>query len=56
MWRRTTLTALIVTRRLVCSVVLDQSGWIGCEVHPTSASRVAGCVLIGAAIVLISRV
>jgi transporter family-2 protein len=50
-----TLTALVVTGQLVCSVVLDHFGWFGFEVHPASWMRLAGCVLMVIGLVLIAR-
>jgi transporter family-2 protein len=50
-----TLTALVVTGQLVCSVVLDHFGWIGFELHAASPARIAGCVLMLVGLVLISR-
>lgn len=50
-----TLTALVVTGQLVCSVVLDHFGWFGFEVHPASLGRVAGCVLLVIGLALIAR-
>jgi transporter family-2 protein len=50
-----TLTALVVTGQLVCSVVLDHFGWIGFELHAASPWRIAGCALMVVGLVLISR-
>jgi bacterial/archaeal transporter family-2 protein len=50
-----TLTALVVTGQLVCSVVLDHFGLIGFEVHAASIGRLVGCVLLFAGLVLIWR-
>jgi transporter family-2 protein len=41
-----TLTALVVTGQLLCSVLLDHFGWCGFEIHPANGMRVAGCVLM----------
>jgi len=49
------LTALVVTGQLVCSVVLDHFGALGFTEHALSAGRVAGCVLMIAGFVLITR-
>jgi transporter family-2 protein len=50
-----TLTALVVTGQLVCSVVLDHFGWVGFEVHPASIWRVTGCVLMVIGLFLIAK-
>ena len=41
-----TLTAIVITGQLVCSVVLDHFGWMSFDVHPASWGRIAGCVLM----------
>ena len=51
----TTLTALVITGQLVCSVVLDHFGLIGFEPHALGAGRVLGCLLLLAGVVLIWR-
>ena len=48
-----TLTVLVVTGQLVCSVVLDHFGLLGFEVHVASAGRLAGCALMMAGFLLI---
>jgi transporter family-2 protein len=50
-----TLTAVVVTGQLVCSVVLDHFGALGFTEHALSAGRVVGCLLMIAGFVLISR-
>lgn len=50
-----TLTALLVTGQLLCSVLLDHFGWFGFEIHPANWMRVAGCVLMVGGLTLISR-
>lgn len=50
-----TLTALVVTGQLVCSVVLDHFGALGFTEHALSAGRVVGCLLMIAGFVLIAR-
>jgi transporter family-2 protein len=50
-----TLTALVVTGQLVCSVIVDHFGWVGFEVHPASTWRIIGCMLMVAGLVLIAR-
>ena len=49
----TTLTALVVTGQLVCSVVLDHFGLLGFEPHAIGAGRALGVLLLLAGIVLI---
>ena len=50
-----TLTALVVTGQLVCSVVLDHFGWVGFTEHAASIGRIIGCVLMMAGFFLIAR-
>jgi transporter family-2 protein len=50
-----TLTALVVTGQLVCSVLLDHFGLIGFEVHPAAVGRILGCLLLFAGLLLIWR-
>jgi bacterial/archaeal transporter family-2 protein len=50
-----TLTALVVTGQLVCSVALDHFGAVGFTEHAASAGRVIGCLLMICGIVLIWR-
>jgi transporter family-2 protein len=50
-----TLTALVVTGQLVCSVILDHFGLIGFDVHPATTGRIAGCLLLFAGLALIWR-
>ena len=50
-----TLTAVVVTGQLVCSVVLDHFGAVGFTEHALSGGRVVGCLLMIAGFVLISR-
>ncbi len=50
-----TLTALVVTGQLVCSVGLDHFGWLSFDVHPASMGRIAGCALMIASLILIAR-
>jgi bacterial/archaeal transporter family-2 protein len=49
-----TLTALVVTGQLVCSVILDHFGWLGFEVHCAGWGRISGCLLMIAGLALIS--
>jgi transporter family-2 protein len=50
-----TLTALIVTGQLICSVALDHFGLLGFEAHPAGIARVLGCALLLAGTALIWR-
>jgi transporter family-2 protein len=50
-----TLTALVVTGQLICSVVLDHYGWVGFEVHPASVWRIVGCGLMALGMFLIAK-
>jgi transporter family-2 protein len=49
----TTLTALVVTGQLMCSVALDHYGLLGFEVHAVAPGRLAGCLLLLAGTYLI---
>jgi len=49
------LMALVVTGQLVCSVLLDNFGWIGFEVHHAGFARIFGCVLMVAGLALIAK-
>jgi transporter family-2 protein len=48
-----TLTALVVTGQLLCSVLLDHFGLLGFELHAVSAGRLIGCLLLLAGTALI---
>ena len=50
-----TLTALVVTGQLLCSVVLDHFGWVGFTEHAAGAGRILGCLLMLAGFFLIAR-
>jgi bacterial/archaeal transporter family-2 protein len=50
-----TLTALVVTGQLVCSVVLDHFGWVGFTEHAAGVGRIVGCLLMLAGFFLIAR-
>ena len=50
-----TLTALLVTGQLICSVVLDHFGWVGFSEHAASVGRIIGCLLMVAGFFLIAR-
>ena len=49
------LTALVVTGQLVCSVVLDHFGWVGFTEHAAGMGRIVGCLLMVAGFFLIAR-
>jgi bacterial/archaeal transporter family-2 protein len=48
-----TLTALVVTGQLLCSVALDHFGLLGFELHAVGAGRLVGCALLLAGTALI---
>ena len=48
-----TLTALVITGQLICSVVLDHFGLLGFELHAAGAGRMIGCLLLLAGTLLI---
>jgi transporter family-2 protein len=50
-----TLTALVVTGQLVCSVGLDHFGWVGFAEHAAGIGRIVGCLLMVAGFFLIAR-
>jgi bacterial/archaeal transporter family-2 protein len=50
-----TLTALVVTGQLVCSVVLDHFGWVGFTEHAAGIGRIVGCLLMVVGFFLIAR-
>ena len=50
-----TLVGLIVAGQLMFSVLLDHFGWIGFEQHSASIPRLAGCGLMIAGVILISK-
>jgi len=50
-----TLTALVVTGQLLCSVILDHFGWLSFDVHPASWARIAGCALMVVGLILIAK-
>ena len=49
------LIGLVVTGQLVFSVLVDQLGWFGFEVHTANWPRLAGCALLVAGAALVSR-
>ena len=48
-----TLTALVITGQLVCSVALDHLGLLGFELHAAGLGRLIGCLLLLAGTLLI---
>ncbi len=48
-------TGLSVTAAVLCSVVLDQFGWLGFRQHTASPARLLGCGLLIAGVWLVSR-
>lgn len=50
-----TLTALVVTGQLICSVLLDHFGLLGFEQHAAGVGRLVGCALLLAGTALIWR-
>jgi transporter family-2 protein len=50
-----TLTALVVTGQLICSVALDHFGWVGFTEHAAGVGRIIGCLLMVAGFFLIAR-
>ena len=50
-----TLTAVVITGQLVCSVILDHFGWLSFDVHPASWPRLAGCALMILGLTLIAK-
>jgi bacterial/archaeal transporter family-2 protein len=50
-----TLTALVVTGQLICSVVLDHFGWVGFAEHAAGVGRIVGCALMVTGFFLIAR-
>jgi bacterial/archaeal transporter family-2 protein len=49
------LAACALAGQLIGSVVLDHFGWLGFELHALNWPRIAGCCLMTAGLVLISR-
>jgi bacterial/archaeal transporter family-2 protein len=50
-----TLTALVVTGQLICSVILDHFGWLSFDAHPAGVGRIAGCTLMMIGLALIAK-
>jgi bacterial/archaeal transporter family-2 protein len=51
----TSLLGLALLGQLITSLVLDHYGWLGLPVHPITFTRLAGVVLLGGGVWLISR-
>lgn len=49
------LGGLTITANILMSLLIDRFGWFGMEVHPLSAGRIAGAVLMMGGITLISK-
>lgn len=50
-----TFTGITVTASLIMSVVLDNFGWIGFQVHPATWQRLVGCGLMVTGLWMIAR-
>ena len=50
-----TLSALVVTGQLICSVILDHFGLLSFDVHPAGWARIAGCGLMVVGLILIAK-
>jgi transporter family-2 protein len=48
-------TGITVTASLLCSLLLDQKGWLGFRVHTASPARLAGGALMLAGLWMIAR-
>jgi bacterial/archaeal transporter family-2 protein len=48
-----TLLAVILAGQASASVLIDQFGWVGFNVHPISLGRLAGVVLLAAGVALV---
>jgi transporter family-2 protein len=46
---------LTVTAALIASVLIDNFGWFGLEVHPVNAARVIGSLLLVGGVTLIAK-
>jgi transporter family-2 protein len=51
----TTLLGLALVGQLAAALVIDHFGWLGLPVNPVTWTRVAGVLLLGAGVWLISR-
>ncbi len=51
----TSLLALVLLGQLATALVIDHFGWLGLPMHPITWVRVAGVVLLGAGVWLITR-
>jgi len=50
-----TLMALMITGQMAMSLVLDQYGLVGYQLHPTSVWRLVGVAMLVAGVVMIKR-
>ena len=48
-------TSTMVTSSLICSVCLDNLGWVGFEVHRATPWRLVGCALLLGGLFLITK-
>jgi transporter family-2 protein len=46
---------LTITANILMSLAIDQFGWFGLNVHPLTAGRIVGAVLMICGIVLIAK-
>lgn len=51
----TSLVACIIAGQILCSLVLDQYGWIGYSQHALTVGRAAGVLLLSVGVFLILR-
>jgi bacterial/archaeal transporter family-2 protein len=49
------LTAVVVTGQLICSIILDHFGWVGFTEHAAGIGRIVGCLLMVVGFFLIAR-
>lgn len=50
-----TFTGISVTAALASSVLLDQFGWVGFDVHHATWQRMSGCVLMIVGLWLVAK-
>ncbi|MBX9573144.1 MAG: DMT family transporter [Candidatus Obscuribacterales bacterium] len=51
----TTLAASVIAGQLICSLILDQFGFVGIPIHPINLGRILGLILLVTGVVLIQR-
>ena len=51
--RRVALIGAVIAGQTVCSVLVDQFGWVGFRVHAASPGRLAGLALLFAGVALV---